>query len=75
MSDGDPVRLGNRRGDVLLHAESFDGLQSGVLVVEGIWPGNAFLEGQGINTLVGSDAGPPNGGPAFHDTAVWLRAA
>lgn len=75
LNDGDPVRLGNRRGDVLLHAQSFDGLQSGVLVVEGIWPGNAFLEGQGINTLVGSDAGPPNGGPAFHDTAVWLRAA
>ncbi len=74
IGDGELVRLGNRRGDVLLHARSFTGLQPGVVVVEGIWPGSAFLEGRGINTLVGADAGPPNGGPAFHDTAVWLRA-
>ena len=74
IKDGDPVRLGNHRGDVLVHALSFAGLQPGVVVVEGIWPGNAFVEGRGINTLVGSDAGPPNGGPAYHDTAVWLRA-
>ncbi|MCY4429993.1 MAG: molybdopterin oxidoreductase family protein [Rhodospirillales bacterium] len=74
IKDGDPVRLGNRRGDVLVHAQSFAGLQPGVVVVEGIWPGNAFVEGRGINTLVGSDAGPPNGGPAYHDAAVWLRA-
>ncbi len=74
IGDGELVRLGNRRGDVLLHARSFPGLQPGVIVVEGIWPGSAFVEGRGINTLVGADAGPPNGGPAFHDTAVWLRA-
>ena len=36
IKDGDPVRLGNRRGDVLVHAESFAGLQPGVVVVEGI---------------------------------------
>ena len=75
IRDGDPVRLGNRRGDVLVHAKSFAGLQSGVVVIEGIWPGHAFVEGRGINTLVGADAGPPDGGAAFHDTAVWLRAA
>ena len=28
----------NRRGTVLIHAKPFDGLQSGVVVVEGIWP-------------------------------------
>ena len=24
---------------------------------------------------VGADAGPPNGGAVFHDTAVWVRPA
>ena len=69
------MRIGNRRGDVVVHAEPFDGLQPGVVVVEGIWPPEAFEEGRGINTLVGADPGPPNGGGAFHDTAVWLRPA
>lgn len=75
LGDGDAVRLGNRRGDVVVHAVSFDGLQPGVVVVESIWPAAAFVEGRGINTLVGADRGPPAGGAAFHDTAVWLRAA
>ncbi len=75
IGDGEMVRLGNRRGDVVVHALSFDGLQPGVVVVEGVWPARKFAEGRGINTLVGSDACPPAGGAAFHDTAVWLRAA
>jgi anaerobic selenocysteine-containing dehydrogenase len=75
FADGARVRIGNRRGDVVVHAEPFDGLQPGVVVVEGIWPPDAFEEGRGINTLVGADPGPPNGGGAFHDTAVWLRPA
>jgi len=75
FDDGARVRIGNRRGDVVVHAEAFDGLQPGVVVVEGIWPPDAFEEGRGINTLVGADPGPPNGGGAFHDTAVWLRPA
>ncbi|HEX9648247.1 MAG TPA: molybdopterin oxidoreductase family protein [Alphaproteobacteria bacterium] len=75
VADGARVRLGNRRGSVVVHAELFDGLQPGVVVVESIWPNKAFEEGRGINTLIGADAGPPNGGAAFHDTAVWLRPA
>lgn len=75
LSDGTLVRLGNRRGSVALPAEAYDGLQPGVVVVEGIWPNAAYPEGRGINTLVGADAAPPDGGPAFHDTAVWIRAA
>jgi len=69
-----PLRgLGNRRGNVLLHAEIFDGLQPGVLVSESIWPNSAFIEGIGINALTGADAALPAGGAAFHDSAVWLR--
>ncbi|MFQ5784189.1 MAG: molybdopterin oxidoreductase family protein [Alphaproteobacteria bacterium] len=75
LADGDRVRLGNRRGDIVVHARSFDGLQRGVVVVEGIWPNAAFEEGLGVNALVGDDPGPPAGGAVFHDTAVWLRPA
>jgi len=75
IADGALVRLGNRRGTVALHARRFEGLHRGVVVVESIWPGSDFAEGLPINTLVGADAGPPNGGAVFHDTAVWLRRA
>ncbi|MBL26389.1 MAG: dehydrogenase [Rhodospirillaceae bacterium] len=75
VRDGDRVRLGNRRGSIVIHAELFDGLQPGVVVVESIWPNHAFEEGIGINTLIGADPGPPDGGAVFHDSAVWVRAA
>ncbi len=62
------------RGSVVVHVRPFDGLQPGV-VVESVWPNDAFVEGRGINTLTSANAGPPNGGAVFHDTAVWLRRA
>ena len=62
------------RGWVVVHVRHFDCLQPGV-VVESVWSNNAFVEGRGINTLTSADAGPPNGGAVFHDTAVWLRRA
>ena len=73
IADGDEVRMGNRRGEIRLHAEVFDGLQRGVAVVESIWPNRAFPGGAGINTLLGADPGPPNGGMCVHDTAVWVK--
>ncbi len=73
LADGAPVRLGNRRGAVTVHARAFPGLQRGVVVVESIWPGAAFPEGVGINALVGADPIPPAGGAAFHDCAVWMQ--
>lgn len=75
IEPGDLVRLGNRLGSVLLHAElaDADGQQTGVAIVESIWPNHAFIEGIGINVLVSADPGPPNGGAVFHDTAIWLR--
>ncbi|MEN8195235.1 MAG: molybdopterin oxidoreductase family protein [Pseudomonadota bacterium] len=71
---GDLVRLGNAQGSIAIHAEPFDGLQRGVIVVESIWPNHAFVEGIGVNALVSADPGPPLGGAVFHDTAVWIRA-
>jgi anaerobic selenocysteine-containing dehydrogenase len=75
LGEGARVRLGNRRGSVVLEARPFDGMQRGVLVVEGIWPNHAFEEGIGINTLVSAEPGRPNGGAVYHDTAVWVRPA
>jgi anaerobic selenocysteine-containing dehydrogenase len=75
IAEGATVRLGNARGSVVLEARAFDGLQRGVLVVEGIWPNHVFAEGHGINTLTSADPGLPNGGAVYHDTAVWLRPA
>jgi len=75
IEEGERVRVGNDKGSVVVHARPFDGLQTGVVVVEGIWPNAAFEEGVGINLLTSADRGLPNGGAVFHDTAVWLRAA
>ena len=59
----------------MVHARHFDGVRRGVVVVESIWPHEAFEEGLGINALTSADAAPPVGGGVFHDTAVWVRAA
>lgn len=73
IADDDLLRMGNERGSVLVHARLFDNIRKGVLVSEGIWPNDAFLDGIGINTLVGADPIAPFGGAAFHDIKVWLR--
>lgn len=73
--DGARVRLGNQRGNVVVHAKLFDGLREGVVIVEGIWPNASFEEGIGINALTGADPIAPVGGAAFHDNRVWMRVA
>ncbi|MDR3515597.1 MAG: molybdopterin oxidoreductase family protein [Azospirillaceae bacterium] len=75
LADGARVRLGNRQGNVVVHARPFPGLQRGTVVVEGLWPNAAFEEGIGINALTSAESGPPHGGAVFHDTAIWIRAA
>ncbi|MGE0658094.1 MAG: molybdopterin oxidoreductase family protein [Reyranellaceae bacterium] len=73
IAAGDRIRLGNEKGSVIVHALPKDGQQSGVVVVEGIWPNRNFENGVGINLLTSAEPGYPNGGAVFHDTAVWLR--
>ncbi len=75
LVEGGRVRLGNERGSVVVHATLFDGLQPGVVVVESVWPNDAFEGGVGINALTSDDPAPPIGGAVFHDTAVWMEAA
>jgi anaerobic selenocysteine-containing dehydrogenase len=74
IENGAPVRLGNTRGTVSLHARTFDGVCRGVLISEGVWPNAAFADGRGINTLTGADPIAPFGGAAFHDNRVWIAA-
>jgi len=75
IAEGDRVRLGNDQGSVVVHARLFDGVQTDVIVVESVWPNDAYEEGIGINALISADPGAPNGGGVFHDTAVWMRKA
>src|SRR3546814_5977884 len=73
VAEGALVRLGNRRGNVKLHAKLFGGVQRGVVIVESVWPNSAFEEGIGINALTGADPAKPNGGAAFHDRSEESR--
>jgi anaerobic selenocysteine-containing dehydrogenase len=75
LGEGAMVRLGNARGEVKLAARAARTARPGVVIVEGNWPGDAYPERIGINTLIGADPVPPNGGAAFHDTAVWMKLA
>jgi anaerobic selenocysteine-containing dehydrogenase len=74
LRDGDRVCLGNRRGEVVLHARLFDGMQPGVVIAESVWPHRDHEGGIGINALTSDDPAPPFGGAVFHDTAVWMHA-
>lgn len=75
LANGDRVEIGNRRGEVVLHAKLFDGIKRGVVIAEGLWPNDAHERGEGINVLTGADAPAPYGGAAVHDNKVWVRAA
>lgn len=73
IADGDRVEIGNKRGELVLHAKVQDSQRRGVVISEGIFPNSAFERGEGINILTGADAPAPNGGAAFHDIKVWVR--
>ena len=75
IGDGEIVRIGNRRGDLRIHASVTDTVRACVLVAEGLWPNKAHLDGEGINVLTGADPVAPHGGAAVHDNKVWLRKA
>jgi anaerobic selenocysteine-containing dehydrogenase len=75
LIDGDKVKIGSARGQVILHAKAHDGQRRGVLIAEGLWPNEAHEDGCGINTLTGSDQPAPAGGGSYHDNRVWMRKA
>jgi anaerobic selenocysteine-containing dehydrogenase len=73
--EGDAVLVGNGRGVVELTARLHTGLNTGVLIAEGLHRNKAHRRGQGINMLTSAEPAPPFGGAAFHDAAVWIRKA
>ena len=75
LAAGDQVRIGNAQGSVVVHARPTPGLGRNTVIVESVWPNRAFVEGIGINLLISAEAGRPNGGAVFHDTAVWLKSS
>ena len=75
LEEGQRVRIGNDRGETVLHLAINEAANPGVVIVESIWPNAAFETGVGINVLTSADPGSPVGGAVYHDTAVWVRAA
>ncbi len=75
LEDGQRVRVGNARGETVLHLAVTEAANPGVVIVESIWPNAAFETGVGINVLTSAEPGSPVGGAVYHDTAVWVRAA
>ena len=73
LTPGQPVKVGNERGEVTVQVSVIDRIQRDTAVVEGIWPAAAFPENIGINVLISAEPAAPNGGAVFHDTAVWIR--
>jgi len=73
IADGEAVTVGNARGEIKLAASAFDGVQTGVVIIESIPPNHAFADGVGLNTLTGAGEVAPVGGAAFHDVHVWIR--
>lgn len=74
VTDAQKVRITSKCGAVVVNAKAFEGVQRGVVIMESIWPNSAFDEGVGVNALVSAEAGHPNGGGVFHDTAVAITA-
>ena len=48
-------------------------MQTGVVIIESIWPNSAVIDGKGVNILTGADPVAPVGGAAFHDNRVWIE--
>ena len=72
---GDPIRMGTERGEIALWAQRFEGVQRGVVIVEGVQPNSAFPDEAGINTLTSAMSPAPYGGAAVHDNHVWIKTA
>ena len=73
LAHGSLIRIGNERGEITLEAEAFEGVQSGVVIVESIPPNSDFAGENGLNMLTSAERAAPFGGAAFHDNHCWIR--
>ena len=51
IKNNEIIEIGNNRAKLKIHAEAFDGMLRGVVIVEGIWPSEAFIGNEGIKML------------------------
>ena len=70
ITNGNRVCLGNKRSTVVVKTRLFDGTGKGVVIVEGLWPNDAFEEGVVIDALTWDDPTAPIGDVPFHDNAI-----
>ncbi|HEV7292681.1 MAG TPA: molybdopterin-dependent oxidoreductase [Devosia sp.] len=75
IAEGDAVKVGNRRGSVILTARVRLGMSLGVLIAEGLHKTRSHRGGWGINALTSATPAPPFGGTTYHDSAVWITKA
>ena len=73
ISHGNCISIGNEKGSIEFRVNVLRSSKPGVIIAEGVWPDNYYRERVGINLLIDSTAIAPNGGVAFHDTAVWVK--
>ncbi len=74
IDDGTIVEISSRTGSLRIEAVVKDSITPGTVSVHGVWPGRDFPDGVGINALVSADPVAPDGGVAYHDTAVSVVA-
>ena len=73
IHQGNCISIGNEKGSIEFRVNVLRSSKPGVIIAEGVWPDNYYRERVGINLLIDSTAIAPNGGVAFHDTAVWVK--
>jgi anaerobic selenocysteine-containing dehydrogenase len=70
ITDGDPVRIFNDRGDCCLHAALSDAVRPGVVVSSGQWWSRHFADGRCPNFTTPDFVADMGGGSAFNSNLV-----
>ncbi|MDP8908847.1 MAG: molybdopterin oxidoreductase family protein [Chloroflexota bacterium] len=70
IRDGDPVRVYNDRGEVLLEARLSDNVRPGVVVSQGLWWGRHSPGGRGVNATTPQRIADLGGGATFFSNLV-----
>ncbi len=59
LDDGDRIRVGTRRADLLVYASQFADKQPGVVIIESVWPNSTYEEGLVRKVWVSTHASAP----------------
>ncbi len=70
ITEGEPVRVFNEKGECRLAARVTEETRKGVVVAESVWWPKSMPGNIGINILVSDEEADMGGGPAFHYSRV-----